>query len=223
VESLLQAWIAAAVLAAVVFGTGGLWLGGRELREARRTTATVIFAAVKLKLDAALRVTGPASIAAAEALHQEIQLYLGPLLAFGTGGGRVLDQLKKAIDGRVRDAAAPTITVAPAPGQPPAAAASSSAACGAAAASASAGGTLVTVATPPPSPPPPPERDASTREHAAQVRAALEAFAAFWTQPTIERMLREAQAALLIRAPLYASDEAAESGAPTPRGRPRLG
>jgi hypothetical protein len=197
----------------------------RKSERARKEAPGIIYSAIYAKLDIALRATGPGAITAAQDLCDVIELYLGPLLTFSTDLNRLLEQLKKALKGKIKQTTTTTITTGPEHGLSIAAAsAAASSAGGASAASASAGGAHVTVTAPPPANPPAPaasERDASTREQMIEVRVALEGFAAFWTRAVVVEKLRRAQRALLISAPICAPDHIEDPCASTPEGATR--
>lgn len=140
-----------------------------------------------------------------------MRLYLGPILEFNPAEGKALEKLRKALEGQIKgkpaDPAA-LVILTPA-GTGSGAAAASSAAGGAASAAAAAwgsgGGMQVGVITPAPAPPPAvPDRDASTREHIVEVRAALEEFAVLWNAARVDQQLRRMQTALLITRPIAA-------------------
>lgn len=174
----------------------------RDYKAERENAPAVIFAAIYVTLEAALRAHGPAAISAAQELVDCVQLYLGPLLAFTGDVNKPYDQLRKALAGKVKQPPSTTIKVEhDRPAGATAAAAAASAA-GGAAASVAVAGTHVAVEAPPSPPPPPPppvERPASTQEQMIEVRLALEAFAQVWTRASIEQRLRLAQQSLLIK------------------------
>jgi hypothetical protein len=194
------------------------WLNARSLKKGIENGPALIFAAINVKLEAALRAHGPAAITAAHELVDCVELYLGPVLAFTTDVNKPFDQLRKALRGKVKNPEPTTIKVDH--HRPTAAAAAAAAAAGAgggAAASVAVAGTHVAVETPPSPPPPPPppaERDASTQEQIVEVRLALEAFARVWTRASIEQKLQHAQKSLMIKEAICVPTEVEDPCAP---------
>ncbi len=170
-----------------------------------RAVAASIHAAVQRKLNAALAAHGGATINAAQALVDEIEIRLGSVLSLAGPLGRSSGALKDAIAGKVKPAptvqpVSPHAVIVPIPGQGGGAAASAASAAGSAGAAAvgeTGGlvGAVLHLPSAPPAPPPPP----SPPQHVAGVRAALEDFAAWWgttpSDPAADARIRELEAA----------------------------
>ncbi len=198
-----------AVLALAVWAGYALARTRKDDRPSPRAVATSIHAAVQRKLNAALGAHGGATINAAQALVDEIDIRLGSVLGLAGPLGKSSGALKDAITGKVKPATAPSSAVhpvtphaviVPIPGQGGGAAASAAAASGAvgAAAVGETGGLVGAVLPLPPvspAPPPPP----SPSQHVAGVRAALEDFAGWWgttaSDPAADARIRELEAA----------------------------
>jgi hypothetical protein len=188
--------IALALGAALFFVSGWALALVRERRR-RQTAIRLIHQEIKAGLDAALHAEGAASIPAAEAFVKRVRLYLGPLLDIGSGEGKALADLEKALRGMITETPAPQ-TVVSVVSQPGPASAAASASGGASSAAAAAGGVGVAVAAQPPLPPPPAtvEREASMREHIELVRYALMACAPLYKLETLEKRLERVDQAL---------------------------
>lgn len=160
----------------------------RERRPSSRAVAASIHAAVQSKLAAALSAHGGATVNAAQALVDEIDIRLGEVLAFAGALAKADRTLRDAIAGK-REAPPPPASVAPAsphaviipiPGQGQGSSAAAAAGGGPVVAMAEAGAgegglaaAVLRLPPAPPAPPPPP----TAPEQIAAVRAAIEAFA----------------------------------------------
>lgn len=185
------------VLAGLAILTLAVWAGyalarmKKDDRPTPRAIAASIHAAVQRKLNAALAAHGGATLNAAQALVDEIDNRLGTVLGLTGDLGKSNGALKDAMSGKVKispppppaQPSAPHAVIVPIPGQGAAAAAAASGAAGVGASAAGEAGGLVgaVLHLPPSAPPaPPPAPLPSPAQQVAAVRAALEAFAAYW-------------------------------------------
>lgn len=198
-----------AILALAVWAGYALARIKKDDRPTPRAVAASIHAAVQRKLNAALAAHGGATINAAQALVDEIDIRLGSVLGLAGPLGKSSAALKDAIVGKVKSPppppppiqpVAPHAVIVPIPGQGAGAAASAASAAGSAGAAAvgeTGGlvGAVLHLPAAPPAPPPPP----SPPQHVAGVRAALEEFAAWWgtapSDPAADARIRELEAA----------------------------
>jgi hypothetical protein len=178
-------------------------------RPSPRAVAASIHAAIQRKLNAALAAHGGATINAAQALVDEIEIRLGSVQGLAGPLGKSSGALKDAIAGKVKPATTPAplvqpvsphAVIVPIPGQGGGAAASAASGLGGAGAAAvgESGGLVGAVLHLPPGPPPPPPPP-SPPQHVAGVRAALEEFAGWWgttpSDPAADARVRELEAA----------------------------
>ena len=167
-----------------------------RLRARMKASPSVIHDAIRKALDDALRTSGPASFAKASALLGTVERYLGPVLTLGGDAGKLIGELKAALDGKAKAPAGPPAATQPATAAIGAAAASAAAG-GAAAAAASVGPAGLTVVTAPA-----PASAPSTKDQVRQVREALEAFDDYWRKDRVLALLTRAQQALAFAPPL---------------------
>lgn len=197
-----------AVVALAVWAGYALARMKKDDRPTPRAIAVSIHAAVQRKLNAALAAHGGATINAAQALVDEIDIRLGSVLGLAGPLGKSSGALKDAIAGKFKPAASspspvqpitPHAVIVPIPGQGAvaASAASSPGTAGAAAVGETGGlvGAVLHLPSTPPAPDPPP----SPPQHVAGVRAILEEFAAWWgaapSDPAADARIRELEAA----------------------------
>jgi hypothetical protein len=154
----------------------------------KKASARRIHDAVRDALDEALNTPGVASISKAAALHDTLQIYLGPVLAFNEVG-KLVGELKAAIEGKAKPPAGTQ------PGAATAGAAVASATAGGAAAAAAAAGPggIAVVTAPPPA--------LSTKEQVRHVRDVLESFHEYWKKDRVIDQLTKAQKALICAPP----------------------
>ncbi len=168
--------ILGALLLIVLGLAAGVTYSRYEEQDRRRKAAHTIRLAVEYQIAVALAAYGAATLPAANYLASYIRKALGPILVLADGISGPLKSIATAEKGKTKaeaKAASPT--------------ASSTA--GSAAVAIVVGGTPVPAA-------PSTERDMTLDEQITEARKGIEGLAAFWKQPNLEEMIRNAAAVL---------------------------
>jgi hypothetical protein len=206
------------VLLAAILAAGaalGMYLARQGEAARRKAIRQSIFDAVRKPLERAVHAKGtggPEVIIAARELVEVMTIYLGPLFVAGRPISGSIDQINRALKGKIMDAAksAPP----PPPPQPTLAASTTSKEQG-----------TTTVITPsvvtninvtpngqdqhgkPEAPPKPVERDMTVPEQINEVGKAVESLNQFWKFATVDAFLDAAQKALLDVRPVETKDD----------------
>ena len=211
---LVLAFIVVLVLAAVLAAGAGMGLYAAKQREdaKRKAIRKSIYKAVRKALDKALHARGPELVIACRHLMKVTALHLGPMFGAGRPISGPIDQITRALNGKIMDAAKPA---PPAATPQPAHAASTHAQ--------EQGKT--TVITPSvvtninvtpnghdghgktDAPPKPTERDMTVPEQHDELGKAVEALNRVWQEDTIDAFLAAAQKALLDVKPVDDKDD----------------